>query len=378
MKKLLYTFIALAGLTITSCEPMEDVQDEINHELNNSAAIADVEYTLTEDDYDDIGLSYPNFNSVDDARNLLPDFLLERFPYYGSKSAAKISFDIYQPLRTEDSLVVYTVTTEDYDMYEETEQYNNFDDEDQIYTFLNDKYSDAVNRMLVSLTYKYYDGTAQTLNNGFLYVNGEWNFIQGFTDAEYNLMGESYANFSSEEEAETKIPIYLEDKFKYETVEEGDIQPIMYKLYDGASRKTLSYVKYFIYTGEMWETYDNTIEETIQFGNVNGIWVPDNTIRYTLSGADYGTIATALADKYPNPADSADNYGNFDRRPTNANYWNDDMILEGMNILLDTIAPNAEEGQKYVITYEIYNGSNGTEEISLIKADGEWVINTEE
>ncbi len=378
MKKLLYTFIALAGLTITSCEPMEDVQDEINHELNNSAAIADVEYTLTEDDYDDIGLSYPNFNSVDDARNLLPDFLLERFPYYGSKSAAKISFDIYQPLRTEDSLVVYTVTTEDYDMYEETEQYNNFDDEDQIYTFLNDKYSDAVNRMLVSLTYKYYDGTAQTLNNGFLYVNGEWNFIQGFTDAEYNLMGESYANFSSEEEAETKIPIYLEDKFKYETVEEGDIQPIMYKLYDGASRKTLSYVKYFIYTGVMWETYDNTIEETIQFGNVNGIWVPDNTIRYTLSGADYGTIATALADKYPNPAGSADNYGNFDRRPTNANYWNDDMILEGMNILLDTIAPNAEEGQKYVITYEIYNGSNGTEEISLIKADGEWVINTEE
>ena len=55
------------------------------------------------------------------------------------------------------------------------------------------------------------------------------------------------------------------------------------------------------------------------------------------------------------------------------------MILEAMNVLLDEIAPNAEVGQKYVITYAIYDGSNGTNSISLIKDEsGSWILNTNE
>ena len=67
-------------------------------------------------------------------------------------------------------------------------------------------------------------------------------------------MGESYP-FSSEEEAEEKIPTYLKEKYFFKNRSVGDIEN-MYKLYttdvddldgDGSTddRTTYSYVMYF-------------------------------------------------------------------------------------------------------------------------------------
>ena len=106
------------------------------------------------------------------------------------------------------------------------------------------------------------------------------------------------------------------------------------------------------------------------------MWVPDNTIRYSLSGDDYAIIAGELVDVYPNQVSSMEQYNNFDRREGNSAYWSDDMLLEAMQALLDEIAPNAEVGQQYVLTFDIYNGTNTTESLSLIKDEsGAWVIN---
>jgi len=54
------------------------------------------------------------------------------------------------------------------------------------------------------------------------------------------------------------------------------------------------------------------------------------------------------------------------------------MILIALDVLLDNLDPSAEEGQKYILTYKIYDGSVGNNEKSLIKESGEWIINTEE
>lgn len=387
MKNTFYYIAIFLGLALTSCEPMEDIHDEINSRLENERAVGDIIYTLTEDDYlEELELSHTNFDSSDDAKSLLPGFLAAKYPNYGAKSSAIISFDIYTPVSTEKFLEVYTVSTEDYDSYPDTEKYDNFDDEDQIYTFLNDKYTDLENRTLVSLTYKFYDGSLKTLNNGFLYVNGEFTMIEGLTDAEYNMAGESYDNFSSEDEALAKLPIFLKEKYKYELLQAGDVKSIMYKLYtkdvqdidgDGSTsdNAVYSYIEYFVFDGTNFSPYNNTVTESVKFGNIDGVWVPDNTIRFSLAGSDYSIISNGLTDVYPNPASSVGNYGNFDRRVGEDAYWNDDMILEAMNILLDNIDPSAEEGQKYVLTYDVYNGSNITEDISLIKEDGEWVLN---
>ena len=51
------------------------------------------------------------------------------------------------------------------------------------------------------------------------------------------------------------------------------------------------------------------------------------------------------------------------------------MLLEAFGALLDDQSPSAEDGQKYVLTYVIYNGSVTNESMSVIKTGGEWVLN---
>ena len=73
----------------------------------------------------------------------------------------------------------------------------------------------------------------------------------------------------------------------------------MYKLYKDGSVK--SYIANFIYDGASWSKYNNVIDETIKFGHDGTSWVPDNTIKYTLTAADYALVGN-------------DRYGNFDVR----------------------------------------------------------------
>lgn len=376
MKKTFYLSMMLLGLLVVGCQPMDDIHDEIDAELNSQLAVGNINKTLTDDDYDEMGLNYPNFNSVDDAKELIPGYLAEQYPTYGAGSQALITFDIYAPKPYPSTVISYEVTTDDYDSYEATEKYNNFDDMDQVYTFLNDKYPNPDNKTLVSLTYKFYDGSVTTRNDGFFYINDEWMFIPGLTDDEYTMMGEGYPDFSSKDEAAQKLPIYAKDKFKYDEVEAGDIKPIMYKYYAGGG-VVKSDILYLVYDGTDWSVYSNVVSQTLQFGFENGMWVPDNTIKYTLSSSDYSIIADGLAGNadYETAVNSMERYGNFDRRPGASAYWSDDMVLEAMRVLLNEIDPNAEEGQKYVLTFDIYNGSNTTETISLIKQGGVWVRN---
>jgi hypothetical protein len=59
----------------------------------------------------------------------------------------------------------------------------------------------------------------------------------------------------------------------------------------------------------------------------------------------------------------------------------DDVILTVFADLLDSvIAPGAENGQKYVISVAIYDGSSGVEDFSLIKDQdtGVWRYKTDE
>lgn len=384
MKNLVYLFAFIMGLSLISCEPMEDVHADID--AQPEIISGDVSFTMSDDDYDALELGYGNFNNVADAKSMIPGLLSDKYPVWGAGSSALVTFNIYAPLRTECSLEVYTVTTADYDANPDTARFNNFDEMSQIYDFLDTKYPDPSSRLLVSLTYKFYDGSVSTLNNGFLYNDGGWNFIQGFTDDEYEAMGEGYSNFSSEDEAEEKIPLYLKEKYFFKNRDVGAIENIMYKLYvtdeddvdgDGKTndKTTYSYVSYFIYDGADWAPYSNEVQETVQFGHDGEKWVPDNTIKYRLTSADIALISSSFMSKYPGPADNVGFFGSFDRRSGSSNYWSDEMLLEAFNVLLDNNDASAEDGQKYVLTYVIYNGSTVDESMSVIKENGVWVLN---
>jgi len=367
MKKLIYSFAILA-LVFTSCNPMEDIYEELDATQENIIT-GEASYTLTDGDYDDLDLSYGNFGSIDDAKTELPAFLSNKYPVWGAGSLVNVTFKLYHKKNDEKSLTVYEVTSQDY--ADNGHNYGNFSSQDDITDFLNVKFPNAAHRELVSLTYKYYSsGSVKTLNDGFILVDGVWEKSLGFTDEDYEAMGESFPNFSFEDEAFQKIPIYLKEKFKYDDKQAGDIEGIMYKLYvtdvddvdgDGRTddRTTYSYVAFFIYDGMNWSKYENVIDESIKFGHDGNTWVPDNTIKYTLTSADYALVGN-------------DRYGNFDVR-AGRDEADEQVRVDKISTILLHNFPNDEEGQKYIVTYNIYNGANGVWTLAVIKQGGAYV-----
>lgn len=365
MKKIFYLF-AITVFVFTSCNPLEDVISEVDAITENDALVDDLVFTLSDEDYEDLELSFGNFNSIDEAKEKIPTLLSANYPQLGVKylpngeikeaSTALVTYKLYSKKNDEKSLEVYTVTSADYSAGGWS--YGNFSKSSDITTFLDGKYPNAANRLLVSLTYKYYSGSVSTLNNGFLNVNGSWEMALGITDDEYKAMGEGYSNFSSEDEALAKIPVFLLDKFKFNGKQEGDIESIMYKLYTGGSVK--SFIANFIYDGSTWTEYDNVINETIKLGHNGTTWVPDNTIKYTLTPADYASVGNGQ-------------YNNFDLRPGK----DEETVaqrLAKINTILKNNFPTSLEGQKYTVSYAYYDGSNGTGTLNVVLLGSDYVL----
>jgi len=369
MKKIIYLLMIMTtGVFFTSCDPLEDIDNELN--AQEDIISGEIKFTLTDDDYDELGLSFGNFSSIDDAKSMIPSLLEDKFPVWGVGSSADVTFELFARKQEQDSIVRYTVTTEDYDSNPETERFNNFDDNDQIFDLLNVKYPTPVDNMLVSLTYDFYDGRVNELNNGFFYTSGEWQFVNGLTDDEYNLVGESFPNFSNEDEADEKMPLLLLDKFKYDFYEAGDIVPTMYKLFvtdvsdldgDGRTddRTTYSFIKYFIFDGTNWSVYDNTIEESVKFGHNGTVWVPDNTITYTLTSADFALVGNGT-------------FNNFDVREGRGEA-DEQVRIDKINIILKNNFPNSEQGQKYLVKYAVWTGGPDVFEIKLILEGADYI-----
>jgi hypothetical protein len=571
MKKSFNLLMMLLGLVIVSCNPMDDIHDEIDAELDNQLAVAEADYVLTEDDYEELGQSFPNFGSVEDARTLVPALLSDLYPTYGAGSIINVEFDLYDPLSIEDYTVsgsdyelidldtdyfsgngeitdfleakypqmeegdyvnltydilaeeiAYTLDADDFDVIGEelaavypdpassAAQYSNFDrrdDRDQYwsndmivealgaviseqfgdvagqkynvsyaiydgnsgtesmtvqfdgntyvavggmaYDFSDEDYDnvgdefatdypgpagnaaqfgsfdvressdnywseamilEAINFTLMEaypnaaegdqfvVSYAIYSGSVSTqvtnviLSGGeyviddnasvstieettvYAYTNGNWNQPYSLPEDSYTEeFGQRFGNFGDEEEALTKIAIFLGREFPYAS--EGEYKAVAYQFYNGD--ETVTEYANFVFESGNWNAIQSVVSETLQFGYEDGMWVPDNTINYMLSGDDYSIIADALAgnDELSTQVASMDRYSNFDRRPGASAYWDDDAILLAMQSLLNEIAANAEEGQKYTLTFDIYNGSNTTESLSLIKEGGEWVVN---
>lgn len=245
--------------------------------------------------------------------------------------------------------------------------------------------SDSGRWRIADMAIKTLGATGATDSKGeyFIYTSGNWEAVEDIyylSSADYDAMGTGsgqpgqYNNFSSSVSPNSYLPTFLELNFPYG--QEDDELFIIYDYYSsssGAQRRGNLYT----FSGGMWNAHQSTIETSLQFGFDNGEWVPDNTIRYTLVGADYTLSSTALLTEpgFEDAAASMGNYGNFDRRVGNSAYWSEEMIVTALGLILDNNDPSAQDGQKYIITIDIYNGSSGTEDFSVIKTAGEWVSN---
>ena len=243
--------------------------------------------------------------------------------------------------------------------------------------------TDAPRWRIESFAIKTLGVTGDVNNKGDFYVyDGGWelaNDVYYLSKTDYDSMGEGsgqpgrFNNFSNSVPADDYIPTFLSLTSPFAFAQEEDEIFVIYKYFSTSCFCTQTRGNsYTIIDGE-WTPHTSVISTTLQFGHDGNSWVPDNTIRYTLTGADYGAIVSALSGTYPDATSSMDNFGNFDRRSGNNAYWSDDMVVEALNIVLNIIDPSAAEEQKYVVTFDVFTGSSGTEDFAMIKIGGEWV-----
>jgi hypothetical protein len=124
----------------------------------------------------------------------------------------------------------------------------------------------------------------------------------------------------------------------------------------------------FTFDGSKW---NGITDMTIQFGHDGTTWVPDNTIKYTLiRNADYEYMASQLTDaEYAGLIGNLAKYGDFDYN------WTDEQIHYALILFLDNYDSSAEEGQKYLLTYVIYDNGENEYSTRFIKTGGVWVLN---
>ena len=366
MKKI-FLLLTVFSMVFTSCDPLEDIHEEVD--AQTTTIVGDVVFTMSDEDYKFLDLSFGNFSSEEDAKSMIPNLLDNKYPVWGNKSSAIVTYKLYNKKNDEKSLVVYEVTNADNTAI--GNNYGNFSNLNALKDLLNYKFPAPADRLLVSLTYEQYDsGVTSTVENGFIFSNGDWEMHSGITEAEYNSMGEGRAQFSSEDEALVKIPLFLKNKLQYEAPNAGDIEGTMYKLYvddvddvdgDGSTkdRTVYSYVAFFIFDGMTWSKYNNVINETVKFGHDGTTWVPDNTIKYTLTAADYTLVDNGF-------------YQNFDVRAGKAEA-DESVRLGKINTILLNNFPNDAEGQKYSVSYNVYNGADAVWILNVIKKGAEYV-----
>lgn len=219
----------------------------------------------------------------------------------------------------------------------------------------------------------------KTIESFYQFEDGSWIIPENayyLTAADYDAMGAPgrFDNFSSSEPASDYLPSLLNQKYPYAL--EGDQNILVYKYYNGSETQIRGDL--YTFSSGTWEVYGSAVVEQLQFLKEDGVWVPDNTIAYTLTGEDYqliGDIAIENGDvaRGENLQDFGNFYQNF---PGGDTHWTDEQIVAVFDQFLKIKYPDLGPGQKFVITYLAYTGSAVELQMNLIQnEEGNYVIN---
>ncbi len=224
-----------------------------------------------------------------------------------------------------------------------------------------------------------YQASTITENRGdfYSYTGSKWEKVSGVYfvgSGDFDSMGEAYGqpgrynNFGSSIPPGDYLPAFLSIKYPYAL--EGEQMIIIYDYYSSSSGAQIRGDLYTKAAG-VWTGFQSTISTTLQFGHDGTTWIPDNTIKYTLvRNEDYEYMASQLTGaEYSGLIGNLAGYGDFDYN------WSPAQIHYALSLFLDHHDPNAAEGQKYSLTYVIYDNGENDYTTSFIKQNGAWVVN---
>ena len=210
------------------------------------------------------------------------------------------------------------------------------------------------------------EGDTDSKGMYFVYSGGEWVASKGvyyLTTSDYDSMGTAsgqpgkYNNFSSSTVPENYLPTFLNTKNPYALEEDTII--LTYKYYAGS---TVVRGNVYTVTNGVWAGN----APSLQFGYDGSEWVPDNTIKYTLTTADYDSLGT----EYGDPG----YYDNYDVREGKENYTTTEEHLADINTVLLANFPDSAEGQKYIVYYNVYSGVNEVWNLKVVLTNGAYIL----
>lgn len=365
-------------LAVFACDPYEDYYDELDAEKAGEVPFdtKEFDYTLADADYEllatvDGGADIAenkDFSSPEEAGRFIPQILSTRFPLLGDGSQALVTYKLYAPVRIQKKKN-YTMSIAGYDSIRESA--HTLQNEADVLKAAAYAWPTATDLDMLLLKYNAptkVDSVSKVVN-----YNKAWYLPYIVTKADYRFMGQSFDNFDNRTTAITRIAVMFNQKYPFAAV--GDARMGLYQytyVPEGGTRVTEDAIALTIYDGTKWVGQTDVIPVTLQFGHDGTAWAPDNTKTYTLAVADYKSIA-ANKGLDNSDAQNANQYGNFDRRRGAANEWTDAEVEAGLDFLLNSLFPDADEGQKYAVTFAVYTGTAGTETFVMIKKDGKYI-----
>ncbi len=367
--------LLLAAFVIAACDPLKDINAEL--EANPTPISTALEFTLSDDDYELSGnenaAKFGSFGSEDEAKEGIPNILSDKYPHLGQGASAKVTYDLYAPIRmSQDSY--HKLTDQDYD--DLGQNYGNLSSPRDLTDAAEFVVPNPKDNEVLELKYKWYTGSSvETRTSALTYFDGDWVISYTPSNDDYYAMGQSFTNFSSRTTARNEIQNIMNTTY-YVSAEDGDFRTAVftytYKDNNG-DRQFDNFLAVFFFGNGQWNAIHDVSPRILQLGNNGSTWVPDNTLKYTMNGADYTLVATNYADINPAGVASMNQYGNYD-----ITIWSDEEVT---NSIADVLANNfgsSDEGQKYLVTYSVWTGSAGdTPSKHYIKSGDKYIIVTE-
>ena len=380
MKKILLILIAALAVVFYACDPMSDINDEIDdmqdaidHDAQflSKLTVAPEAYTLTDEDYElssnESVSDYKNFSSSALPKDFLPEILNQKFSGEDAQSM-EVTYNYYSKVVADEDNA-YELSNADYESM--GQGYHNFEDEDVAEAL--------IAKLLDRIWYVEDAGAEQTVaytltsmyDSRYIKINADGTAEEVDYDADavevdddiYEATGNgNYNNFYGIGDA-------LEDLAQY-AVDSSVTLPIVYE----ATIYRSYYTKYlvFLYNGMNWEAKQSVmaVTEVLNYAlDENDItqstWWADPAIKIALGSDDYALF------------DETSRYNNFDLRSGKTPGPDNDKLVEMIGEMLDENY-GAVENQQYLITYAYYDGSNGTANIRIIKTGGVWSEYSEE
>lgn len=362
MKKILY-LLALIAVVFTSCDPLSKTYKAIDalpqDGKNNTTPLA-------------INLT-TSYATVAAANTAIPVVLNATYSQYADGSVANVSFALptnaaFAPDAVY-SHVAYTLVASDYAYAGSTTATNL--SATQVLAFLAYKYPTPVTNQLAVLTYSYFEtgySTGLTTTDAFLYLNGAWTKIYLVSPAQYTSVNRGLTNtFASADLANIQTYIsdfLLADPTVSVSAKVGDTKYVSYRY-----ATTSQYVIPMVYDGTKWAS-----RSTLIFVKANGTWIPDPSIYYTFSKADYGALTNATVGTAAARANVI-SFGDFNiQSSTSTTYWADADLKAAIIIMLQAKFPAPVANNPYKITYAVYTGAVSNVTATYIYNGTTWVL----